>query len=95
MNLAAVAKWGSWPAEIREGIEERDSQAAEISDPFRRRGHRGISVQRARLRFVLVVDEEKSLVAAIINVWNFQRAAQVAAKAFVIVAGLRNGIACN
>src|SRR5271163_3439992 len=94
-NLATVAQWSPRTREIRKGIEERNSQAAEIAAAFGRRRHRRIVVQDAGLRFVLIVDEEKSLVAAIIYVGNFQRTAQVAAKAFVIVAGLRNGIARN
>src|SRR5271163_4897521 len=39
---------------------------------------------------MLVVDEEIGLVAAIVNMRNFERAAEIAAEALVITAGLWN-----
>ena len=42
---------------------------------------------------MLIVDEEISFVAAIVNVGNLERAAEVAAKSFVIMAGFGNFVA--
>ncbi len=76
-NLAHGNAPGIGKIELRLGTE-----AAEISLAFRRRGHGRKLIHRIARPGAIEIDKEKCFVAAVVEVRNHQRAAQIAADLF-------------
>src|ERR1700733_4169981 len=94
-NAAAVTEERARACGTGRWIVEHHARSAEISVALIFSRHGGENIYRRFFSFMLVIDEEKCEIRAVIDMRNLERPADVCANALVVMINLRRRRTCN